>query len=145
MYIFLHRPALTKVTLSSKQPSFLFSFFPWIYKNLFLFSFSVFISLSWHSCQVVVNWQLLRPQTGARWWKIKNLVEKLVMKRQSRCSLWMVENKKQTNDFNDLCWNQSVCISVVFAVIYLEAFCNHEKIYWAILWDCMSFYVSFLL
>lgn len=30
--------------------------------------------------------------------------------------------EKQTNDFTDLCWNQSVCISVVFAVIYLEAF-----------------------
>lgn len=30
--------------------------------------------------------------------------------------------KRQTNDFTDLCWNQSVCISVVFAVIYLEAF-----------------------
>lgn len=32
------------------------------------------------------------------------------------------QKNKQTNDFTDLCWNQSVCISVVFAVIYLEAF-----------------------
>lgn len=46
---------------------------------------------------------------------------------------------QQTNDFTDLCWNQSVCISVVFAVIYLEAFFNHGKIYGAILWDCMTF------
>lgn len=38
--------------------------------------------------------------------------------------------KKETNDITDLCWNQSVCISVVFAVIYLEAFFNHGKIYW---------------
>lgn len=35
--------------------------------------------------------------------------------------------KKQTNDFTDLCWIQSVCISVVFAVKYLEAFLNMEK------------------
>lgn len=48
------------------------------------------------------------------------------------CELNLMGNgqKKETNDFTDLCWNQSVCISVVFAVIYLEAFFNHGKIYW---------------
>lgn len=34
---------------------------------------------------------------------------------------------EKTNDYTDLCWNQSVCIAVVFAVIYLEAFCNQQK------------------
>lgn len=50
-----------------------------------------------------------------------------------------VDGKQQTNDFTDLCRSRSVCISVVFAVIYLEAFFNHGQIYRAILWDCMSF------
>lgn len=37
----------------------------------------------------------------------------------------------------------SLCISVVFAVIYLEAFFNHGKIYWAILLGLHEFLIVF--